>query len=90
MGSGGMGSANAGSGAPHHKDAVHAKLFAVSRSGIPPTPGLAVRALQDIKRAKANLQALGLALDAPADKAHVGGYAVISGKKYVIEPKEEV
>jgi hypothetical protein len=76
--------------APHQKDAVHAKLVAVSRQSIPPTPRLAGMALQDRNRAKAKLEALGLAVDAPADKAHVGGHAVVDGKKYVIEPKEEM
>ena len=76
--------------APHQQDAVHAKLVAVSRQSVPATPRLAGMALQDRNRAKAKLEALGLALDAPADKAHVGGHTVVGGKKYVIEPKEEV
>ena len=75
--------------APHQKEAVHAKLVAVSRQSIPPTPRLAGMALQDRNRAKMKLKALGLALDVPGDKTHVGGHADISGKKYVIEPKEE-
>ena len=76
--------------APHQQDAVHANLVEVSRQSIPPTPRLAGRALQDRNKAKAKLEALGLAVDAPADKAHVGGHAVVHGKKYAIEPKEEV
>ena len=40
---------------------------------------------QDKKKAKSQLQAFGLALDGPTDTQHQGGFAIISGKKYVVE-----
>ena len=46
---------------------------------------LAGIALKDTEKAKAQLEALGLALDAPADKTHVGGSAKMGDKEYVIQ-----
>ena len=54
-----------------------------------PSPPSTSNFIPELPR-KAKLEALGLAVDAPADKAHVGGHAVVDGKKYVIEPKEEM
>ena len=71
--------------ADHQKSALHAKLVATMNQSIPPTPRLAGMALQDRRKAKAQLEAFGLALDALADKSHVGGFAIISGEKYAVE-----
>jgi len=75
---------------PQQKDAVHAKLVAVSKQSVPATPRLAGMALRDRKSALAKLEGLGLSRSAPADKMHVGGHTIINGKKYVIEPIAEL
>merc|ERR1711918_312949 len=66
---------------PEQQEAVHAKLVATMNMGVPITPNLLRRALEDKKKAKAMLEALGLQEDAPEDPTHVGGHTVIGGQK---------
>ena len=63
------------------KEAVHAKLVSTMNQGVPMTPNLLKRAMEDKKKARATLETLGLALNGPADASHVGGHTVIGGQK---------